>query len=175
MKYKLHEDIAKIKLSEKAVRKLILSENFDGNEIVYYDIEFSEEELRRLKNVVLYKKDESNEIYVIPIGISNKIEEIDIASLNSLYKSLKRWIKKGIKYKGTRIYNWIMNWINPKFVSSLYVYNDITKFVNRFVIENGRIPSKEEFKDKLIKYLNSYDVLDEIMDIINREKLKLIA
>ncbi|MEM1544325.1 MAG: hypothetical protein QW795_06560 [Candidatus Bathyarchaeia archaeon] len=171
--YKLHESIAKIKLTEKAVKKLILNENFDGNETVYYDIEFSEEELKSLKNCVLYKKESG--MYVVPVGIDIGRKEIDIKYVNSMYKSLKNLIKSGVKYKGSRIFRWILVWTNDKYVSSLYVHNYMVRYVNMYVIENGKLPSKEMFKNELIRYLNSYDVLGELEMIINKEKLKLLA
>ncbi|MEM1804792.1 MAG: hypothetical protein QXI77_02225 [Nanopusillaceae archaeon] len=147
-----------------------------------YEIEFSEEELKKLKNFAIFE-DSINEFIVVPIGINIKTIERIVQSKNSLnylnfyYNLLKKIINNNnekLKYiKFTKNGIIILNLLRDPdfFANTLVIKEHLIKYVNNFVIKNNRIPNANEVKEELIRFLNSYNIIEQIEMYLNKSKL----
>ncbi|MEM4772924.1 MAG: hypothetical protein QW648_02855 [Nanoarchaeales archaeon] len=186
-KYKLFDKLCNLNLEERTIRALILNNNY--NEIkkyvefrrLVYEIEFSEEELKKLKNFVIFE-DFNDEFIVIPVGLDKEIIEKIIQSNNLIflefyYNLLKKIINnnnKKLKHlKFTKKNLLIKYWLTDiEFFANIFIVKEhLIKYLNNFVIKNKKIPSMAEVKEELIRFLNSYNIIEQIEMYLNKSKL----
>ncbi|MEM4680541.1 MAG: hypothetical protein QW038_01970 [Nanopusillaceae archaeon] len=188
--YKLYK--IDVKLTEKAIRELVLNNNFNNINNIIYELEFKSSELNEFKNNFIIYCDNEN-FYVVPISykiegdINKLINEISESSFikdykerfNSLIEYYEQLYNKE-KMNSINLYNLYNNvdvYIGYGFsflFGFKYVKEKVEEFVNLYILKNKKIPSNDEVKKFLIDYLTSYDLKDVMENIINKLKLVFI-
>ncbi|MEM4772644.1 MAG: hypothetical protein QW648_01385 [Nanoarchaeales archaeon] len=186
-KYKLFDKLCNLNLEERTIRALILNNSYDVIREyaefrgLVYEIKFSEEELKKLKNFVIFE-DFNNEFIVIPVGLDKeKIDEIiqsnNLIFLQFYYNLLKKIINnnnKKLKHLKFTKKNLLIKYRLTDvdfFANAIVVKEHLIKYVNNFVIKNNRIPNTNEVKEELIRFLNSYNIIEQIEMYLNKLKL----
>ncbi|MEM4841264.1 MAG: hypothetical protein QXG80_00830 [Nanopusillaceae archaeon] len=184
--YKMHQ--AKFWLSEKAVRSLMINDLDNFSSYVIISVEFSSEELKMFANnfVVYY---DNNEIYVVPIGYEVIDDNLDkISNVREYKSSYKRIVNELINYRNKVADIKSMESINKDELRELkdvfdigdsylgfrirfgfnVLKDELEKFVNKYAIENGRLPNEKEIKEFIISYMKSFDLKNVFDYYINK-------
>ncbi|MEM1544326.1 MAG: hypothetical protein QW795_06565 [Candidatus Bathyarchaeia archaeon] len=181
--YRMHQ--TKIYLNEKAIIKLLNVNRLDS---VVYDLNviLRRKEFKNIRNnCVIYRKD--GEVYFVPLSyfIVDGLNDIDV---NYYIEELKRVVKELSMCKN-RIgkiekYEKIDELIGIKeigierhfrFIVGFGLFMEkLEKFVNRYVIENVKLPNSEEIKEFIISYMKSFDLENVFDGCINKIKLLVV-
>lgn len=190
--YKMHE--AKIWLTEKAVRSLMINDLDNFSSLMTISVKFSSEELKMFANnfVVYYN---NNEIYVVPIGYEVIDDDLDkIANVNKYKNDFKNIIDELINYRNKVADIKSIECINEgelrRLKDDVYIghsylgfrirfgfnvfRDELKNFVNKYVIENGKLPNEKEIKEFIISYMKSFDLKDVFDYYINKINLLFI-
>ncbi|MEM1634495.1 MAG: hypothetical protein QW714_02135 [Nanopusillaceae archaeon] len=193
--YKLYK--IDVELKEKAIRELILNDNFENASVIVYELEFKSSELNEFKNNFIVYQTGGN-LYIVPL--SYKVDGDLDKFIDNIKHDAKRYFIDIEKYKDrlnkliiyyeqlydkekvdsidlNKMYGNVEIYFSVDFEFKFgfrYVREKVEEFVNLYILKNKKIPSNDEVKEFLINYLKSFDLKEIMENIINKIKLVLI-
>ncbi|MEM5821051.1 MAG: hypothetical protein QXP34_01880 [Candidatus Aenigmatarchaeota archaeon] len=199
--YKLYK--IDVELKEKAIRELILNDNFENASVIVYELEFKSSELNEFKNNFIVYQTGGN-FYIVPLSyridgdLDKFIDDIKHDAkrystfnyIRDFIESYKDRLNKLIRYYEqlydkekidsidlNAMYGNVEIYFSADFEFNFgfrYVREKVEEFVNLYILKNKKIPSNDEVKEFLINYSQSFDLKEVIENIINKLKLVLI-
>ncbi|MEM4772640.1 MAG: hypothetical protein QW648_01365 [Nanoarchaeales archaeon] len=199
--YKLYK--IDVELKEKAIRELILNDNFENASVIVYELEFKSSELKEFKNNFIVYQTGGN-FYIVPLSykvdgdLDKFIDDIKYDAkrystfnyIRDFVESYKDRLNKLIRYYEqlydkekidsidlNAMYGNVEIYFSVDFEFKFgfrYVREKVEEFVNLYILKNKKIPSNDEVKEFLINYLKSFDLKEIMENIINKLKLALI-